>query len=122
MVIECHGRQHYIKTAFGGISLEEAESKLLTQKSRDIDKADAAVQVGWAYIEIPYFMAKEVTAAWLLEMYLTAIKDSPHNETYDSVPPDDSRAERLEKARIYRHENYLKQKEKKNVSNNGSPR
>lgn len=115
MVIECHGEQHYEAVTFGGIDIEEAESRLLQQKSRDADKAQAAVRMGWSYIEIPYTTIP--TAKWILEQYQKNLPDdSAYNITHDETP-DTKHQEQLEQARAYRHEQYLQKKELKNELN-----
>jgi hypothetical protein len=116
MVIECHGEQHYKPVAFDG-DMVAAESRYLTQKSRDADKAQAAIQMGWAYIEVPF--DQEVTPEWILERYTESLpEDSLYNITYDItrvMASDPYREEKLEKARVSRHEHYLKMKELKNA-------
>lgn len=63
LVIEVHGRQHYEPVAFGN----RGDSKLQYGKQvrHDIDKQNALVNEGYAYLEIPYWV--KLTEVWLIQ-------------------------------------------------------
>lgn len=67
VVIECHGRQHYIPTRFGGP--EDKQKKLRDFRAlqeRDEAKRKAAEDAGWVYIVVSY-KEENITEEELLE-------------------------------------------------------
>jgi len=54
IIFECHGIQHYHPAQFGGIEAEEALMNFNIQKLRDRKKKNAAEEMGWTYVEVPY--------------------------------------------------------------------
>ena len=104
LIIEVHGQQHYEPVRFGGISQEDAESNLCDQKYRDSLKKDTAIKVGWTYIAIPYY--DSITEERILELYDMASKQTP----VLSTTRREGNSSRKERAREYRHEQYLRSK------------
>lgn len=112
LVIEVHGEQHYRPVTFGGISYDEAERRLREQQYRDRAKMDAALESGYGYIEIPYSEIKNVTTQFLWKRYLEVQKDQRIvEETPKLTKCNPYKQELKERARLYRREQYRRQKE-----------
>jgi very-short-patch-repair endonuclease len=113
LVIECHGKQHYEKTSFGGIDSEKAEKLFKEQQERDRLKMEYAIEMGWTYIVIPYTLEKSLTANIIWRLY----KDNYNDKRIEEKPiekEDPTRLNRLQKAKEYRHQQYLINKNKLN--------
>jgi hypothetical protein len=67
LVLECHGKQHYVATAFDG-DLENASANFKALKQRDADKKEAALLAGFTYVTVPYHLEKKLTETLLLEL------------------------------------------------------
>jgi len=112
LVIECHGEQHYKPVTFGGISQEEANERLISQRYRDEIKAQAAIDAGFTYIVIPYTDYGKVDDEYIWQLYKECFNP-------DKIPkekkaePTDWELEQKERAREYRQEQYRRQKEHK---------
>lgn len=76
VVIECHGEQHYRPVDFSGSDPAEAELSYKAQLRRDIAKEEAARDVGFAYIVVPYTDAKKISETYLLRLVEESNKDS----------------------------------------------
>lgn len=78
VVIECHGKQHFYPTTFGGITKSEAEKRLRKQKEQDWQKEEAAREAGWGYVSVlwsePNLSLKELTSR-ILEACISSKKD-----------------------------------------------
>jgi hypothetical protein len=72
LVLECHGKQHYVATAFDG-DLEKASENFRSLKERDEAKKLAALRANYNYVVIPYHAEKKLTEEKLLE-YIDAGK------------------------------------------------
>lgn len=67
IVIECHGKQHYQKTRFGGTKDDEKTTReFIKLKDRDEKKKQAAEEAGWAYVVVSY-QEENITEEELLE-------------------------------------------------------
>ena len=107
LVIECHGRQHYIPTSFGGE--ESAKVAFRDIKLRDEAKKDAALAVGWRYIVVKYTEQKKVTSELIFDKIKEAdtelmIYQLEHSkdvtETHTNVEMVDNKA----RSKAYRRE------------------
>jgi hypothetical protein len=68
VVIELHGKQHYVRTNFGTTGYSVSVKNFKDMQARDSAKKLAAEEAGLLYIEIPYTMQKGLTAAAILEL------------------------------------------------------
>lgn len=68
VVIECHGKQHYVATAFDG-DYEAALVSFEELKGRDKAKKEAALEAGFTYIEVPYSSTSKLNELWFAEAY-----------------------------------------------------
>ena len=75
VVIECHGMQHYKVVRFGGTT-EDAISAFKDTQRRDKMKKEAAQAAGFTYIEIPYYLEKELSEAKILEILAKAKQET----------------------------------------------
>jgi hypothetical protein len=111
VVFECHGRQHYQVSTFGGISKEEAHTNLLDQRHRDNEKMDAAIKAGWTYVDIPYYDIDDITDTYLWSLYKRYLNPLPPLQE-EEVPENPYHQAQLEKARTWRSEQYQRTKAK----------
>ena len=120
LVIECHGEQHYREVCFGGIDLEEASDKLLDQRRRDSNKAQAAIDAGWTYIVIPHWDYKKVDEQYVLDLY----REHLNNIIVEQDPrePSEYQQTQLQRAKEHRRQQYIRWKDlqKTRRDNNGS--
>ena len=55
IVIECHGKQHYEPTRFGGVKDDVKTTRnFMKLQDRDLAKKAAAEEAGWAYVVVNY--------------------------------------------------------------------
>jgi hypothetical protein len=54
VILELHGKQHYVATAFGSMSYEEKMKQFREIQFRDSAKKQAALESGYSYKEIPW--------------------------------------------------------------------
>lgn len=54
VIIELHGKQHYVATAFGKMSYEAKIKEFKDIQFRDSTKRQAALESGYSYKEIPW--------------------------------------------------------------------
>lgn len=108
LVIECHGKQHYYPVSFGGIDQEQAIDNLASQKYRDNQKMDAAVNVGFTYIVIPFMDYDKIDEDYILRLYKNNLNNIPliEKKKEENKYEDDIK----ERAKKYRREQYRKQK------------
>jgi hypothetical protein len=66
LVIEVHGQQHFFDTTFGGTP---DQNKFLDIKKRDKTKRDAAIEVGFTYLEISYDKIKEIDDQFVYKLW-----------------------------------------------------
>lgn len=111
IVIECHGQQHFKIASFGGISKEEAVDKLDDQKVRDRNKMNAAIEVGFTYIEIPYKDLDCVTPRYIYQKYRDCF--NPESVSIVKTTTTDYHQEQLDRAREYRQQQYRRAKQLK---------
>ena len=104
VVIEIHGIQHEHVVDFSGLCPEKAIMNLQIQKYQDMNKERAAVEAGWGYIAITSKEVSTITSEQLLSLLNTAV-----SARSDSLINNDNSAK--ERARLYRHERYLKFKQ-----------
>lgn len=112
IIIEAHGKQHYVATSFGSGGGDLQES-FRAQKDRDNAKMQAAVDAGFTYIVVSYDEEKKVTPTFLWNKYKEMYNPEPIEKSEDSPPEklDLAHQQRLETARKYRKEQYQRQKE-----------
>jgi len=117
VVIECHGRQHYEAVTFGG-DVENMVSNFRAQQRRDDAKREAALNAGWAYVEIPYHLQKQLSAEMILGMIQEAQEELDDWEQPPEPEPTPFELEQkkrheemLERARKHRKERYQKQRD-----------
>ena len=117
LIIEVHGKQHYEPVRFGGCTPEQAIYNLADTKSRDSQKLDAAISMGWTYIEIRY--DDKVDERYLINKF------KEHFNSVSSTPePKVKKKEKtkwqiaqLEKSREHRKTQYKKLKELRKEKN-----
>ena len=109
LVIEAHGKQHFVSTSFGGKE-DFQKMTLVGQQIRDRAKMSAAVEAGYTYVMVPYTDEKIVDPAYLWSKFREAFnpekiqkKEKKEKTQYDK--------DRLEIAKQYRRKQYLKKKE-----------
>ena len=68
LIIEAHGEQHYNLVSFSN-NKEDSLERLKTQKFRDMQKMQAAVDMGYTYIEIPYTDYKILDLDYIIKVY-----------------------------------------------------
>lgn len=95
---------------FGGISVEDAEERLVAQKVRDRQKMEAAIEVGFTYVEIPYTEVEMSTPTSLYQRYLEHLNDAPVVKKEKPVETEYKQALK-ERAKEYRQAQYRRQKE-----------
>lgn len=108
LVIEGHGAQHYQAVQFGGIDNEEAQDRLLCQRVRDRQKAQACVDAGFTYVEIPYTDVEILTPAYLYAQYREHFNDATVEE--EEKVETDYQQKLKERARQYRQQQYRRAK------------
>lgn len=85
VVVECHGKQHYVKTRFGGPKDEQKTLRdFRALQARDEAKQKAAEEAGWAYVVVSYKEA-DITEEELLSRIRDAIKQSALSKTNKSL-------------------------------------
>lgn len=127
LVIECHGKQHYVISDFSGLSEDHGIADFKALKKRDEMKAQAAILFGYTYIVVPYTDEKVITEDYIWSLYkqneniepLLELSPSIHKPMYNKEKhqkylKSDKHQAQLEKAREYRKEQYRRQKEIKN--------
>lgn len=101
VIIECHGKQHYSPVNFGGISNELAIERLSSQKVRDQNKAQAAINAGYTYLEIPYFYKdlseEEICRIILVDLNKTS---SIKNRSFDILKKQKQDRKKFKKKKI----------------------
>jgi hypothetical protein len=131
LVIECHGRQHYDVVAWDG-QVDGSIEKFKALKARDEQKKQAAVQMGWAYVEIPYNYKGDLgDIIWETWQDYSATQEVPcepkadYTTLYKEKKREENKKRRreylaspahkvqLEKQREYRKKQYRKAKERK---------
>ena len=111
-IIEAHGIQHYKVRSFGA-DAGDAILNFRSQKFKDSRKEEIALLNGWTYLIIPFSDEKKITSEYLLDLFITCRNPNP-------VKPPEVKEDRyavqhraaLDRAKIYRREQYLKQKER----------
>lgn len=68
IVIECHGKQHYEPVNFGGMDDLDAYEAYRNGKERDKLKKEAALSVGYRYIEVPYYEENLISDKYLSDL------------------------------------------------------
>lgn len=111
IVIECHGRQHYELSSFGG-NLED--TSLYSQKSKDLKKELAAKDANFTYIVISYKEYDSLSMDLIYNKYRECLNTI---EITKEAPKEDSDyfKKLKEKAKNYRKKQYLKAKESKKL-------
>ena len=109
IVIECHGNQHLRPTRFGGVSQETAQENFVNQKYRDTTKMEAAIKAGYTYIAIYEKDKKKLTDEYLWNLYSSCVNTDPVSVTTKEDSP--YKTIQKGKAKSYRHQRYLEQKE-----------
>lgn len=112
-VVECHGAQHYSPSTMGGISQEEAVKRFKEQQQRDREKKEAAEAAGFVYLEIPYTLVDDVTDNTLFQMYTSQLAYVPKEWNQEELARDEYKEKKNARAKEYRHQQYLKAKERK---------
>jgi hypothetical protein len=110
LVIEVHGEQHYKPVAFGGMDSEAAAEALLDQQYRDNKKMEAAEEMGWTYIVVPYFDCDKVNESYITQCYIACRKDIPIRMKKPKQLTDYQQQQK-ERARVHRQELYRKAKQ-----------
>ena len=99
LVIECHGKQHYQPVEFGGIDSAISVGNFHSQRIRDRDKMQAALDVGFTYIEISYNDYNNITDKLIWEKYQESLNTQ---ETTVPVKQKKQNREILNKAKEIR--------------------
>jgi hypothetical protein len=111
LIIECHGKQHYQVTNFGG-STDEAVQSFYSQQIRDFKKRQAVEDAGYTYIIVPYTDLEKVDDAYLWQLYIKNRNDSPVLQPEKTTKPDSETHQQFkDRAREYRRAQYQRQKE-----------
>jgi len=85
VIIECHGKQHYTPTRFGGPKDEQKKLRdFKALKARDEAKQTAAEKAGWAYVVVSY-KEDEITEEELLDRIRKAITKSALAKSAESL-------------------------------------
>lgn len=113
LVIECHGKQHYEPTDFGGRGLKQAEENFAFIRASDESKKDAALRAGWTYVVIPYWDQALIDPGYLWSRY-QYLFNSFQPEKPSKKPESEYSLRKKEEARAYRRKQYLRAKELKN--------
>ena len=126
LIIECHGEGHFKPVRFGGISEEEALKNFLAGTKRDESKREAAIEAGFTYIIVPYWVVKKIDEDYIWDLYKLNINDKITTRKPKKVLSAYQEAQK-EASRQYRKQQYRRQKEwvKKQQlkeAQNGSPR
>jgi hypothetical protein len=114
VIIECQGIQHFKVQSFG-LSAEEAVMAFQAQQFRDKQKEEVAILNGWTFIAIPYLDEKILTAEYLTAAYNKCFNNKDLEKKKKKVKPDwqiKKETEQKDRARIYRKEQYRKNKER----------
>lgn len=111
IAIECHGKQHYVPTRFGGPKDEEkAKRELRKLQDRDESKRQAALEAGWAYVIVRYDEL-DITEEELLERIRVALAATIVNKSFDavsSIVKKGKEAKPVKKAKIKNRSNWPK--------------
>ena len=108
-VIEVHGEQHYHAVDFSGKDAEGSVMKLHEQRLQDTAKERAATEAGWAYVAISYTILDDLDVGTLFYQIRIAIEQASSIPT-EKKPESEYDKERKERARIWRKEQYQRQK------------
>lgn len=117
-IIECHGKQHYVATKFGG-NAEDAVMNFQSQQFRDKQKEEIALLNGWTYIIIPYNDEKKLDSEYLINAYTQALNPIALIKKKVSVKPDwlvAKKKEANQQAKEYRKKQYQRMKELKRAN------
>ena len=68
LLIELHGRQHYVMTNYGNIGYEDAMRAFHNIQKRDQEKMEAAIEAGYRYLEISYKQEKKLDGEYLKQL------------------------------------------------------
>lgn len=112
LVIECHGKQHYEATNFGGGNFKKAEENFAFIRASDASKRDAAINAGWTYIIVPYWDIAIVSPGYLWCKYQYCL-NTFRPEKPSKKPESEYNLRMKERAREYRKQQYCKAKELK---------
>lgn len=85
VIVECHGKQHYEPTRFGGPKDEEKKRRdFRALQERDAAKKKAAEEAGWAYIVVSY-KEEKITEEELLKRIRDEITKAALAKTDESL-------------------------------------
>jgi len=71
IVLELHGKQHYVSTAFTkNISYQEKQKNFFNIKYRDNRKKTFLINSGYEYIEISYKQAGKIDSSYIKQLIL----------------------------------------------------
>lgn len=115
LVIEAHGKQHYQVQSFG---MDKAEAEIAFQRGvlRDTSKMNAALEVGYTYIVVPYLDEAKITDTYLWDLYKKAKTEDPfkpQESNRKSYLNSEKHKAYLDLCRQRRKEQYSKQKERR---------
>lgn len=124
LVIECHGEQHYEVVDFSGKQEDGGISEFKRLRARDRAKKQAAIDVGWTYIEVPYTMKSKITDEWIYEAWKANRTEEPIQHdvvsiTKVSLEQRDRARARNEKARAWRKQQYERQRARRKALDSG---
>jgi hypothetical protein len=100
MVIECHGRQHYEPVAWDGDADKSIDTFHSLQR-RDNQKKKAALDAGYAYVLVPYYLQGKLTNETFGHLMDLAIRES---ESYNKGKEDETATLEQKKPRAARRE------------------
>jgi len=119
VVIECHGKQHYVATQFGKEEVWDTIQRFKDGRKRDQAKKQAAEDAGYVYVIIDWTEEKTIDGTTLLaRIYASRTAISPDSdevkvEKRKSVQQrrreylnSPEHKEQLERAREYRRQRY----------------
>lgn len=135
IVIECHGAQHFEPVAFDGDN-DKACIQFVEIQKRDQAKKLAALEAGYTYVEIPYYLEKKISDQLIIELInIGSVELEEYNRNCPTTPSplpedpmkeiwkqrqkeirkeyleSDRHKEELKKARRYRRDRYQRLKQ-----------
>ena len=111
LVIECHGKQHFVKADFGGKRDGSEVDNLKAIQERDLQKKNAAIEAGYTYIVIPYSDIKIIDEKYIWDLYEQEKNTQPFIEETKIEKVNLYKEKQKELARLYRQKQYQKYKQ-----------
>lgn len=123
LVIEVHGRQHYVPTDFSGKQEDGGILEFHRLRARDTAKRMACIEAGWTYIELCEGDMSSLTDQKIYDAYIANKTEDKIHEVVRhnrvSETQEAAKARALAKARDFRREQYQRVKARRKAMDSG---